>query len=70
MPWRKNKSSLAQEYPDLEYLPQGRSAWDCTLSSLAFGVRMGIPEASADLSAWAARHGVAASKFPWQGPKR
>ena len=40
----------------------GRSAWDCTLASLAYGMRMDIPGAWPDLDAWAARHGVEGSK--------
>ena len=58
MPWRKSKSPLAQQYLDLRYIPHGRSAWDCTLSCLAFGIRMDISGASVDLNAWAARHGL------------
>ena len=63
MPWKKNKSLLAQKYPDLEYLPQGRSSWDYTLSCLAYGMRMDISRAVPDLNAWAARHGVPPGKL-------
>jgi hypothetical protein len=61
MPWKKNKNPLAQQYSDLEYLPPGRSAWDCTLSCLVFGLWMDVPGASADLNVWATRHGVPGS---------
>ena len=61
MPWRKNKSALAHEFPDLAYLPHGRAAWDCTLSCLAYGMRQDITKASVHLNAWATRHGLPAS---------
>lgn len=62
MPWKRNKSDLAQEFPDLEFVPHGRSAWDCTLCCLAYGMRMEIQGASPNLNMWAARHGVPASE--------
>jgi hypothetical protein len=61
MPWKRNKSDLARDFPDFEFVPRGRSAWDCTLACLAYGMRMNMPGASLDLNAWATRHGVAAS---------
>ena len=61
MPWKKNRKLLAEGYRDLAYLPRGRSAWDATLSSLAYGVRMELDKRPPDLSAWAARHGLPAS---------
>ena len=62
MPWKRNKSGLARDYPDLGFLPPGRSAWDCTLACLAYGIRMDMPGAPPDLNAWATRHGIVASE--------
>jgi hypothetical protein len=56
--WKRNKSDMAEECRDLEWLPRGRHGWDCTLASLAFGMRIEIPGAVADLNAWASHHGV------------
>jgi len=61
MGWRKNKRLTLQGFRDLEYLPKERCGWDCTLASLAYGARQIIDHRPADLSAWAARHGVPAS---------
>ena len=58
MVWKRNKTDMAEECRDLKWLPRGRHGWDCTLASLAFGMRMEIPGAAADLNAWASRHGV------------
>ena len=58
MAWKRNKTDIAEECRDLEWLPRHRCGWDCTLSSLAFGMRMEIPGAVADLNAWASRHGA------------
>lgn len=62
MTWRRNKGALAHEFRDLEFVPPGRSAWDCTLSCLAYGIRMDISGRPPDLNSWAARHGLAPSK--------
>jgi len=62
MPWKRNKSDLAHTFPDLRFLPHGRSAWDCTLSCLAYGMRMDMPGVPPNLNVWATRHGVAASE--------
>ncbi len=62
MPWKRNKSGLTRTFRDLEFLPHGRSGWDCTLSCLAYGMRMDMPGASPDLNAWATRHGIPASE--------
>ena len=59
--WQKNRQLLSQGLRDLAYLPQQRCGWDCTLSSLAYGMREAINHRTADLGAWAARHGVPAS---------
>jgi len=68
MGWKRNRK-LAADFPDLQYLPKARCGWDCTLASLAFGVRRDILGGSPDLSAWAARHGVAASaRYQELGP--
>jgi len=61
MPWGKNKRLVAEGFSDLAYLPKGRSGWDFTLASLAYGVRRDIARRAPDLNAWAARHGVPAS---------
>jgi len=63
MPWKRSKSDLAHDFPDLAFVPRGKSAWDCTLAGLAYGVRMDIPQALPDLNAWAARHGIPGSKL-------
>ena len=34
MPCKRNKSKPAHNFPDLEFVPHGRSAWDCTLACL------------------------------------
>ena len=60
MSWKANKR-VARDFPDLLYLPKERCGWDCTLASLAYGVRRSILNASPDLGAWAARHGLPAS---------
>jgi len=61
MPWSKNKRLVADGFADLEYLPKGRTEWDFTLASLAYGVRRDIARRPPDLNAWAARHGIPAS---------
>jgi len=61
MSWRKNQKRIDQGFADLVYLPRGRCAWDCTLASLAFGIRRQIEHPRADLNAWAARHGLPGS---------
>jgi hypothetical protein len=61
MHWKKNKKLLARGFHDLEYLPRDRCGWDCTLSSLAYGVRAALASRTPDLNAWAARHGAQAS---------
>ena len=60
MSWRKDERLVAEGFRDLQYLPHGRSGWDATLASLAYGVRRQIERGQADLAAWAARHGAAA----------
>jgi hypothetical protein len=62
MPWKRNRSDIAHTFRDLEFLPRGRSSWDCTLACLAYGMRMDMPGVPPDLNAWATRHGVAASE--------
>lgn len=62
MPWKRNKGDLAHNFPDLEFVPHGRAAWNCTLSCLAYGMRMDIPGTAPDLNAWATRHGVPGSE--------
>ncbi len=62
MPWKRNKSEMAHNYPDLEFVPRGRGDWDCTLACLAYGMRMAVPGANPNLNAWGARHGVPPSK--------
>ncbi|MGD8238220.1 MAG: hypothetical protein PVH68_06705 [Armatimonadota bacterium] len=61
MPWKPNKRLLQEGFPDLKYLPKGRSAWDCTLSALAYGIRRELGDEQPDLNAWAARHAAPAS---------
>ncbi len=61
MPRKRNKGALAKSFADLEFLPRGKSEWDCTLSALAYGLRMEMPGAEPDLGAWATRHRVEAS---------
>jgi hypothetical protein len=61
MSWKRRKDNLAHKFPDLEYLPPGKSAWDCSLSSLAYGIRMDIQGVEASLNDWATRHGVSGS---------
>jgi hypothetical protein len=61
MAWKRSRTGLARDFRDLEYLPPGRSAWDCTLSCLAYGIRLDILGAAPDLNDWASRHGVPAS---------
>jgi len=65
VPWKKNKL-LAKDFPDLAYMPRGRCEWDFTLASIAFAARRQIDIATgraiADLNAWAARHGLPASR--------
>jgi hypothetical protein len=61
MHWKKNKKLLARGFHDLEYLPRDRCGWDCTLSSLAYGLRAALASRTPDLNAWAARHGAQAS---------
>ena len=53
---------MAHNFPDLAFVPSGRSAWDCTLAGLAYGMRLDIPGATADLNAWATRHGLPGSR--------
>ena len=60
--WRTNKKAISQGLRDLKYLPRGRCGWDASLGALAYGVRMDVERRAPDLNAWAARHGVAASK--------
>jgi hypothetical protein len=62
MAWKRRKKVLTRSFPDLEFVPPGRSAWDCTLSCLAYGMRMDMPGAVPDLNAWATRHGVPGSE--------
>ncbi len=62
MPWKRNKTAMAQGFPDLEFLPHGRAAWDCTLSAMAYGSRMDLTGRSPDLNAWATRHGLPACR--------
>lgn len=62
MPWKRRKGDLTHDFPDLEFVPPGRSAWDCTLSCLAYGMRMDIAGASPDLNTWATQHGVPGSE--------
>jgi hypothetical protein len=61
MSWTRNRGALARGFADLEYLPHGRSAWDSTLSSLAYGARLRSGCGAPDLNRWAARHGLPAS---------
>ena len=61
MPWKRNKSALAHEYPSLEFLPSGRTSWDCTLACLAYGIGLALPGRKPDLSLWATAHGLPAS---------
>jgi hypothetical protein len=67
--WKKNKRLLAQGFRDLEYLPKARCGWDCSLASLAYGVRTDIEGRPHDLNAWAARHCIAAgARYEALGP--
>ncbi len=61
MTWQRNKKLVSQGSRDLKYLPRERCGWDCTLVSLAYGLRRDIELRSPDLCAWAARHGLPAS---------
>lgn len=56
-----SRKALEHAYPDLWEAPPGRSAWDCTLAALAYGMRIDLPGATPDLNRWAAHHGVPAS---------
>jgi hypothetical protein len=67
--WKKNKKLIAQGFRDLEYLPKARGGWDCSLASLAYGVRTSIENRPHDLNSWAARHCVAPSaRYEALGP--
>jgi hypothetical protein len=56
--WHKNSKLVRKGYKDLAYLPRGRSAWNMTLSAVAFSARRHVGgAASADLNLWAAMHG-------------
>ena len=69
MAWKKNRKLAAKGLRDLQYLPKQRCGWDCTLASLAYGVRRVILGASPDLGAWAVRHGLPASaRYQDMGP--
>ena len=61
MAWKKNRKIVARGFPDLEYLPKGQCDWDCSLASLAYGVRRALLGRSPGLNAWAARHGLPGS---------
>jgi hypothetical protein len=61
MAWKKRKDNLTHKYPDLEFLPPGKSDWDCTLAALAYGTRMDIRGGEADLNIWAIHHGLPGS---------
>jgi len=56
--WQKNDRLVRKGFKDLAYLPKGRSAWNTTLSAIAYSARRHVagPEA-ADLNLWAAMHG-------------
>jgi len=58
--WRKNARLVRKGFKDLEDLPAGRSAWNATLSALAFSVRRQLA-GRADLNLWATMHGCAPS---------
>jgi len=67
--WRKDRDLVRQGLRDLQYLPKGRCAWNMTLAAVAYGARRVIREhvehvapRSADLNAWAARHGAPPSR--------
>jgi len=62
MGWKTNKKLVSRGFHDLQYLPKELCGWDCTLASLAYGIRRAITGRSPDLSAWAACHGVPASE--------
>ncbi|HUU43060.1 MAG TPA: hypothetical protein VMX57_04735 [Planctomycetota bacterium] len=57
-PWRRNRKLVKSGFRDLAYLPRSRTGWNATLSALAYSVRRHVT-GSADLSLWAAMHGVA-----------
>lgn len=58
--WRKNRASLREGFKDLAFLPRGRTAWNSTLSALAYSVRRNRAGAG-DLAKWATMHGCPAS---------
>ncbi len=69
MAWKKNRKLASQGFGDLQYLPKERCGWDCTLASLAYGVRRQVDRRPPDLNAWAARHGLPASaRYEQVGP--
>jgi len=66
--WQKNQRLLRAGFPDLAYVPKGRSGWNMTLAALAYSARRNLA-GSADLFVidkheWSGRGAVAAGIPP------
>lgn len=60
--WQKDDRLARKGFRDLAYLPKGKTAWNATLSAIAYSARRHVAgPASADLNLWAAMHGLPAS---------
>jgi len=67
--WSKRKKLIQQGYPDLVYLPRGRSEWSMTLSATEYSASRQIVE-KPDLALWASMHGLPVSRrFLELGPR-
>ena len=60
--WRKSKHLVREGFRDLAYIPNGRCAWNATLSALACSAMRAMHSAGlaapADLNLWVAMHGA------------